>query len=66
MSSLIDIVIGLLLLHCVENFFCTHKHKKNVMSLCLQCEHPDMYGILTKREVKVVGYWPGSYFCGPR
>ena len=33
------------------------------MSLCLQCEHPDMYGILTKREVKVVGYWPSHIFA---
>ena len=22
-----------------------------------------MYGLLTKREVKMAGYWPSSFFC---
>ena len=26
-------------------------------------EFLDMYGLLTKCEVKMAGYWPSSFFC---
>ena len=27
------------------------------------CEVYNMYGLLTKCEVKMAGYWPSSFFC---
>ena len=27
------------------------------------CEGDFMYGLLTKREVKMTGYWPSSFFA---
>ena len=30
----------------------------------LQCENINIkYGLLTKREVKIAGYWPSSFFA---
>ena len=47
---------------------CTHptrgpairlKHKKKPML----SHQANMYGLLTKREVKMTGYWPSSFFA---
>ena len=34
-------------------------HGINRQTLSLLCK----YGLLTKRQVKMAGYWPSSFFC---
>ena len=31
--------------------------------MCVLCSDPNMYGLLTKCEVKMAGYWPSSFFA---
>ena len=36
------------------------KHLRVIANTLLYCY---MYGLLAKREVKMAGYWPSSFFC---
>ena len=39
------------------------KHNRNKQTRAAGAERLNKYGLLTKREVKMTGYWPSSFFA---